>query len=415
MVFVRYSAGKNSSLCQKIYKMLLKGNKFFSLRMGIEKICMTNKVNKIKIPKMICGLDEAGRGALAGPIVIAGVVLYSGFNFKKISPNIVVKDSKELSNKQREYLFNIIKKHCHRIIIEVISVKDINERGINWANIEGFRRIIKKIQADKYLIDGRWKLPDLREKNKNTKCIIKGDTKVMAILSAGVVAKIKRDKIMEKILERTIKSLEKINWKDFNDIALKSSTVLVDIFNNRRIIDLFLKNVVKNNNLISLVEHYDFFDKLVIYIDKKDRFRIRLHVFSGEDSNKHRPHCHRWNYSSVILQGAYKHNIYGTEDKIDENTKINNLNPILVQEEKVGSIYTLSHKVFHSIAAQKDTVSMLIRGPALKDRFLIMDKKVNKIWWEYGRESETIEEIKNKSVSPENFKKIINKIYSIVL
>ena len=220
---------------------------------------------------------------------------------------------------------------------------------------------------------------------------------------------------MEKILERTIKSLEKINWKDFNDIALKSSTVLGDIFNNRRIIDLFLKNVVKNNNLISLVEHYDFFDKLVIYIDKKDRFRIRLHVFSGEDSNKHRPHCHRWNYSSVILQGAYKHNIYGTEDKIYENTKINNLNPILVQEEKVGSIYTLSHKVFHSIAAQKDTVSMLIRGPALKDRFLIMDKKVNKIWWEYGRESETIEEIKNKSVSPENFKKIINKIYSIVL
>ena len=220
---------------------------------------------------------------------------------------------------------------------------------------------------------------------------------------------------MEKILERTIKSLEKINWKDFNDIALKSSTVLGDIFNNRRIIDLFLKNVVKNNNLISLVEHYDFFDKLVIYIDKKDRFRIRLHVFSGEDSNKHRPHCHRWNYSSVILQGAYKHNIYGTEDKIDENTKINNLNPILVQAEKVGSIYTLSHKVFHSIAAQKDTVSMLIRGPALKDRFLIMDKKVNKIWWEYGRESETIEEIKNKSVSPENFKKIINKIYSIVL
>lgn len=167
--------------------------------MGIEKICMTNKVNKIKIPKMICGLDEAGRGALAGPIVIAGVVLYSGFNFKKISPNIVVKDSKELSNKQREYLFNIIKKHCHRIIIEVISVKDINERGINWANIEGFRRIIKKIQADKYLIDGRWKLPDLREKNKNTKCIIKGDTKVMAILSAGVVAKIKRDKIMQKL------------------------------------------------------------------------------------------------------------------------------------------------------------------------------------------------------------------------
>jgi len=155
--------------------------------------------NNSKHRKKICGLDEAGRGALSGPIVIAGVVLYSGFNFKKISPNAIVKDSKELSKKQREVLFNIIRNHSLKVVIEVISAREINKKGINWANIEGFRRIIEKTKSDQYLIDGRWLLPDLGKKNYNTRCIIKGDTKIMSILSAGIVAKVKRDEIMRKL------------------------------------------------------------------------------------------------------------------------------------------------------------------------------------------------------------------------
>lgn len=220
---------------------------------------------------------------------------------------------------------------------------------------------------------------------------------------------------MEKRLDKTIRSLEKINWENFDDVALKSGIILEDIFNNKDIIDLLMKMAIKDNHLVSMAEHYDFFDKIILYIDKKDRFRIRLHIFSGEDSNKYRPHCHRWDYSSLILKGGYKQNIYGTEENINEDTKIQSLNPILVQEEKVGSIYTISNKTFHSIAAEKDTVSMLIRGPSVKDRFLIMDKKVNKIWWEYGRESETIEEIRSKSMTPESFKEIIKKVYGLIL
>ena len=149
--------------------------------------------------KIICGLDEAGRGALAGPIVIAGVVLPSGFRFQRVSPKEIVKDSKELSRKQRETLFQIIKKYALQIIVEVISPKEITKRGINWANIAGFRRIINKVEADQYLVDGRWKLPDLGEKNSRIKCVIKGDKKIPAVLAAGIVAKIKRDEIMQKL------------------------------------------------------------------------------------------------------------------------------------------------------------------------------------------------------------------------
>lgn len=220
---------------------------------------------------------------------------------------------------------------------------------------------------------------------------------------------------MKNIFEKVIQDLEKIDWKDFNDVAISNKRILENIFNNRGVIGLLLKNVLKNDNLISLAEHYDFFDKIVLYIDQKDRFRIRLHIFSGEDSNKYRPHCHRWDYSSIILNGGYKHSIYGTEDKINENIEVDALRPILSQEEKIGSIYTLSHKVFHSIEAKKDTVSIIIRASAVKDRFLIMDKKVNKIWWEYGRESETIEEIRNKTVSVKDLKILIDRISKLVL
>lgn len=100
-------------------------------------------------------------------------------------------------------------------------------------------------------------------------------------------------------------------------------------------------------------------------------------------------------------------------DQINENTDIKDLNPIIIQGEKIGSIYTLNHNVFHSIEAEPDTVSIVIRGPAVKDRFLIFDKLTNKKWWEYGRESETVEEIKRKQVSIEHIKDLIEKLYKL--
>lgn len=106
-----------------------------------------NKKRKNKnYKKLICGIDEAGREALAGPIVIAGIVLPSRFRFQRVFPNGTIKDSKELSKKQREALFGIIKKYAFQIIVEVIHSEEINKRGINWANIEGFKRIINKVR-----------------------------------------------------------------------------------------------------------------------------------------------------------------------------------------------------------------------------------------------------------------------------
>lgn len=149
----------------------------------------------------ICGLDEAGRGALAGPLFLAAVIMPSGFKFEKVVPNAVVRDSKELSIKQREVVFKIIEKYSLRIDTEIISVREINKRGINWVNTEGFRRLIMRNEAIRYIVDGRWHLPDLGDKNTLTSCMIRADQNIPAVLAAGIVAKIKRDAIMRELCQ----------------------------------------------------------------------------------------------------------------------------------------------------------------------------------------------------------------------
>ncbi len=220
---------------------------------------------------------------------------------------------------------------------------------------------------------------------------------------------------MNKKIKNVITQLENLDWSNIDDVSIETQEVLDVIKDNPKIIKFFFETALEDKQLIPLVEHYDFFDKIVLYVDSKDRFRLRMHVFLEDNSNVYRPHCHRWAYSSLILNGYYDHFIYGTDKQINETSNIFNLKPIFKQTETKGSIYTLDHSAFHSIKAEPGTLSFMIRGPAVKDRFLILDKKVGKKWWEYGRESETIEEVGKKSVSKDYLEKLTKKIYNMKL
>ena len=133
---------------------------------------------------IICGLDECGRGPLAGPIMAAAVVLSQ--------PLKNLKDSKQLSAKKRQYLYRRIIKTATAVKIESISVQQINNRGIGWANKEIFKRLIRKIEADKYIVDGNLKIP-------KAVSIIKADTKIPEVMAASIVAKVTRDKLMREL------------------------------------------------------------------------------------------------------------------------------------------------------------------------------------------------------------------------
>lgn len=147
----------------------------------------------------ICGMDEAGRGSLAGPMVLAAVVLKKNFKFIDVAPNTVMKDSKQMTNIQRENAFQIIKKHALGVEVEIMTVDEINKNGVGKANIEGFRHLIKRIESDEYVVDGTLHLGELGEKTKMTKCVIDADEKITATMASGIVAKYLRDKIMLKL------------------------------------------------------------------------------------------------------------------------------------------------------------------------------------------------------------------------
>src|SRR3989344_5568632 len=131
---------------------------------------------------MICGMDEVGRGALAGPLVAAAVT----FNLKFEIFNLKLNDSKKLTSKQRNEIYKQIIKSGAIVAIEMISVRTINIKGIGWANKEIFRRLKKRIAADEYIADGNLRITGI-------KSVVKADGKIPEVMAASIIAKVFRD------------------------------------------------------------------------------------------------------------------------------------------------------------------------------------------------------------------------------
>ena len=138
--------------------------------------------------RQIAGVDEAGRGPCAGPLVIAAVILRDPF-----SPKLTrVGDSKSLSEKVREELFDVIVEEALSYSIVEISVTEIDEFGLHKSNLEGMRRAIHSLEikpeyvlTDGYAIEGL-AIPNL--------AVWKGDQVAVSISAASILAKVYRDR-----------------------------------------------------------------------------------------------------------------------------------------------------------------------------------------------------------------------------
>ena len=135
----------------------------------------------------VCGVDEAGRGPLCGPVFAAACILPDGLVIEGLN------DSKKLTEKKREKLFDIIKEEAVAYCIASASVEEIDELNILEADLLAMRRAIDglSVKADFALIDGNI----ARDFQIPAKAVVKGDATSMNIAAASVLAKVARDRI----------------------------------------------------------------------------------------------------------------------------------------------------------------------------------------------------------------------------
>jgi len=137
---------------------------------------------------LVAGVDEAGRGPLAGPVFAAAVIL------DPQRPISGLADSKTLSESKRDSLYSLIKESALSWSIAQASVEEIDERNILQATLLAMQRAVNglHIQPDEVLVDGN-RLPNL---TMPAQAIVKGDSKIQAISAASILAKVERDKLM---------------------------------------------------------------------------------------------------------------------------------------------------------------------------------------------------------------------------
>ena len=133
----------------------------------------------------LCGIDEAGRGPLAGPLVMAGVILHN--------PIPGLNDSKKLSEKKRELFFDLIIENSNYKIVR-FSAKEIDTHGLSACLKKGLEDILNSLDADDFLFDGNSKFGVI-----GLRTLVKADALIPEVSAASILAKVTRDREMIEI------------------------------------------------------------------------------------------------------------------------------------------------------------------------------------------------------------------------
>ena len=144
--------------------------------------------------ELVAGVDEAGRGPLAGPVFAAAVIFEKGVCIPEIN------DSKKLTEKKREELFDVIKEKALSYAIVSVSEKEIDEINILNATLKCFNMAVSSlsVKPDVALIDGN----RVGEMPVPCETVVKGDAKSMSIAAASILAKVSRDRYMKEADEK---------------------------------------------------------------------------------------------------------------------------------------------------------------------------------------------------------------------
>jgi ribonuclease HII len=148
--------------------------------------------------RFVAGADEAGRGSLAGPLVIAGVLLdYEALRGSRVRPLATLNDSKQVSVQDREELYEAVGACASAISVRIVPVGAIDRNGLHRSNLAGLRAVLADLYppADACLVDG-FRLGPSAPPHR---AVVDGDARSAAIAAASIVAKVVRDRVMRRL------------------------------------------------------------------------------------------------------------------------------------------------------------------------------------------------------------------------
>ena len=148
--------------------------------------------------RFVAGADEAGRGSLAGPLVVAGVLLdYEHLRGSRVRCLASLNDSKQVPHDEREMLFRSVVGCAARVSVRVVPVREIDESGLHRSNLRGLRAVLGELHppAEACLVDG-FRLGPAAPPHR---AVVDGDTRSAAIAAASIVAKVLRDRVMRRL------------------------------------------------------------------------------------------------------------------------------------------------------------------------------------------------------------------------
>jgi hypothetical protein len=202
--------------------------------------------------------------------------------------------------------------------------------------------------------------------------------------------------------------LPPIDWSDLMAASAQTQSALRRLGADKKALRELVYAVETTPRLLAKCEKHALDDKIVIYDDLERGFRIRLRLATSDQHE--RAHQHRFSFSTLILRGMYHQAWYYTDQVLDENVDVAAIRPVCLRDEPAGSAFTIHHNVIHATMADPDTISLIMRGPAAKDRAIITHKETGRVWFRYGEKDESEERRKKVQMPLETYLEWRNKM-----
>ena len=195
-----------------------------------------------------------------------------------------------------------------------------------------------------------------------------------------------------------------IDWSRPQSVAAGAGAVLDGLTGRPDLLADLVRDLTRPDAAGAASESHPHMDKLVLWQSRDAAVRLRLHVFFPGYLD--RPHNHRWSFVSRILSGSYVHTIYGTDtDVLGEIRAGREPRPRYVRREEAGSAYLLENTMVHSLHTDEVTVSLLLRGPSVKDQYFTVlpgDGRTpppDRLVWSGGAPRESTAELREKRIT----------------